>query len=440
MGSVLGAVATTWLAVACGSAWYAQVEINEGMDSTQADTAHRLLDLALHDLGNGTDGLTAGAHQPTFVQRGDSSLGDDHMVYQVVDASARVVMRSQDAPVAPLPVPLVNGFATLAQWRVYTFKHPELPLYIHVGDSIAHRHEAQWEITTWLLLPLVLGLPLLAVWVRFLIGRHLAPVQHLSTQIGMRNGHNLSAIPGSALPIELQNIADSTNHLLRRLSDALDTERSLAANAAHELRTPLSTTQFRLHTLLDLPLTPEARLEADKALEALTQLSRRAEKLLQMSRAESAATLSLAPVNLSALAGAVAQEFWVKEELLARVQLKVPAESDVIVSGDFDALAIVLRNLVENALRYSLGSVVEIEVRPPGTLQVRDFGPGVPPEQLDRIRLRHISQDRDGAGYGLGMSIVATIVARHGGHFELASPPAGYAAGFEATVVLQPST
>jgi two-component system OmpR family sensor kinase len=121
-----------------------------------------------------------------------------------------------------------------------------------------------------------------------------------------------------------------------------------------------------------------------------------------------------------------------------RLTLKVPDTEPPIALGDVDALAIALRNLVENALRYGRGRVV-IEVMLPCTLAVRDFGPGVSLEQLHTLQQRHVRHGSDRAGYGLGLSIVGTIVQKLGGRLDLASPPVGAATGFEARIVLKPA-
>ncbi len=426
--SLLGAVAGVWLLLALGSAATAQSELAENLDGALADTAHRLLDLALHELPP--------ASAAVQVQRGAPGLKDDALAYQVVDASHRVLLRSHNAPDTALNVPLQTGFSDLPGWRVYTYQHPDRPVFIHMADAQAHRREALWDTLLWLLLPLLAVLPLLGWLIRRITRRGLAPVQHISTQIGQRGGHNLLPLTGQSLPSELQTITDSTNHLLQRLTEALNTERALAANAAHELRTPLAATVLRLHALRDLPLEAAARREADKALESVVQLSHRAEKLLQLSRAESAASWARAPVALAALAGTVAQEFWSQDGLLARLQLCVPPDADAVALGDFDALAIVLRNLVENALRHGGQGAVEIVVELPATLRVRDQGPGVSLEALALVRQRHVKNMPGAAGYGLGLSIVGSIVQLHGGALELASPPAGRTRGFEAVVRL----
>lgn len=438
--SLLWSIGGAWFAVVAGSAWYARTELNEGMDSTLVHTGHRLLDLALHDVVlHAASPISLSLPLPPQIQHGDASFKEEDMVYQIVDASRRVLLRSREAPAQPLPVPLVNGFANLPEWRVYTYRHPDLPVFIHIADATEHRQEAQWETTFWLLLPMLGVLPLLGLLIRFITHRGLAPVRQLAMEISQRNGHNLSHVSAASLPSELQVISDSTNHLLQHLSDALDTERALAANAAHELRTPLAATQLHLHTLLNLPLPLPARTEAGKALASLVQLSRRAEKLLQMSRAESGATLNSEPVNLGLLAAAIAQEFWTDPRLLDKLHLHTPPDKDVMALGDFDALAILLRNLVENAVRYGQGSDIDIVAELPAALRVRDLGPGVAPDKMARIRQRHVKSARDGAGYGLGMSIISTIVERQGGRLTLASPPAGHPAGFEAVVHLPPA-
>ena len=107
-----------------------------------------------------------------------------------------------------------------------------------------------------------------------------------------------------------------------------------------------------------------------------------------------------------------------------------------LVMGDVDALAIAVRNLVENALRYGHGRVA-LEVMAPATLAVRDFGPGVGSAQLHTLQQRHVRHSSDSAGYGLGLSIVNTIVEKHGARLELTSPPPGAATGFEARIVLE---
>ena len=134
----------------------------------------------------------------------------------------------------------------------------------------------------------------------------------------------------------------------------------------------------------------------------------------------------------------VAQAFWRDSDAQERLDLRVPDEGVPPAEGDLDSLAIALRNLVENALRYSTGMVV-LEVLPPCTLAVRDDGPGVNAQQLQTLQARHVRHSADVAGYGLGLSIANTIVGKHGARLELHSPPPGHPRGFEARIVLRPA-
>lgn len=425
--TLVAAIGAVWLPMAIGSAWQLGVEIDEGMDSTLVLSAERLLELA--------SDRPAPPPQPDERHAGDA---DDDLEYQVVDAAGRLLRRSLHAPERPLAAAVDGRFSEGGGWRVYTRFDARRGLAVHVADAIDHRVEARQQAIGWLLLPMLGVLPVLFLLIRWAVRRSLLPLQRLAEQIARRGGRDLAAIAAGPLPAELQVIERSTNHLLLRLGEALNTERALAANAAHELRTPLAAARLRLHALLAMDLPAAARAEAGHGLAALEQLGRRAEKLLQMSRAESAAALQAEPVPLGELAGVVAQEFWADPALLDRLRIQVPEEADVVALGDADALAIVVRNLVENALRHG-GGHVEIVIEPPAVIRVRDDGPGVPGDALDRIRERHARRSADRTGFGLGLAIVATIVERHGGRWMLRSPPTGMARGFEAEIRLRPA-
>ncbi|MFM1907248.1 MAG: hypothetical protein RLZZ591_925 [Pseudomonadota bacterium] len=429
-----------WLAVTLASALQVRSEINEGMDHTLVEGGQRLLELALtepsplmriHTQGNSTAHIMGHGQALGFA--------DDHMSYQVVNAANQIVLRSADAPEQAFDVPLRNGFSELGGLRIYTYGSPTQAFYIHVADSLEHRNQAVIESVLWLLLPMVCVVPGLGWLAIRIIRRELAPVGRLAEQINQRNGQDLSPISSASLPNELKVIADTTTHLMQRLSDALDIERALAANAAHEIRTPLATLQLRLHHLLGMDLPGEVRSELSNTLNSLVQLNKRAEKLLQLSRAESGAWLGSEVVNLVQLAGIVAQEFWADPGLTTRLRLHVPEDHDVLAWGDFDALAIVLRNLIENAVHHGGDGPIDLAVTAPAHLLVRDQGPGLPPDKLAQIRLRHVRHSDQTTGYGLGMSIVSTILERHQAALALNSPATGHTTGFEAIIALRPA-
>ncbi|MEP7301701.1 MAG: ATP-binding protein [Caldimonas sp.] len=429
------AVGGVWLACVLGVTWYVDREINHNFDSEMIESAHRMIDIAVHDLDQASERGEAGPAQLPLLAR-EPIIDDDPVVFQLVDDSARMLMRSAGAPEAIFDVPRVTGFGDTEAWRVYTVKHPSRPLILHLADPLAERREARNSALLGLIVPLIAVLPLLALLLRRIARRDLRVLQELEVEIGRRSGADLTQIGLDGMPAELNSVGEHVNRLLGRLSHALDVERSLAANAAHELRTPLAAVRLRLQTALDQGLS---RADVQAALDALATFGQRADKLLQLSRAESSGAFARRPVDLVQLAATVAEEFWACEPTRRRLDLKI-AEGDFLAAhGDVDSLAIALRNLVENALRYSGPARVEIEVVAPCSLVVRDAGPGVATATLETLRHRHVRHSADGTGYGLGLSIVGTIVEKHEATLVLSSPPPGRLHGFEARLDLRPA-
>ena len=450
-----------WLATSIAVGWYMQHELEAQLDAGLMQSGERLLDLASHDARNHRlpsqrDGTLFREEVPHL------NLGNTApsvMLYQVVNDRNELLLRSSDAPHRPLAVPLRTGFANAQGLRIYTLAHPDMPMFIHVADTLEYRRAARNETLAGLLLPLLVLLPAYALLIRAITRRTLAPAGRLARELQQRDGRHLAPVPEQDLPTELQTIARSTNHLLQRLADALDTERALAANAAHELRTPLATVRLHLQTALDQLPAGAGQAALQQSIVALERLSRRCEKLLQLSRAESGAALAQERVNLGQLAAVVAQEFWSADaSLLQRLQLVLPEHTDVWVRGDFDALAIALRNLIENAQRYAPSGPIVLEVRAPASCSVRDQGPGMAPAQIAQLLQRHQrGQATPGTplpaaaspgtsahevrvpGYGLGLSIVQTIAERQGGRLVLRSPPVGQTSGLEAVLELVPA-
>jgi two-component system, OmpR family, sensor kinase len=427
-------VGGVWLLCVFAVVWYVDREINHNFDNELVEVSHRMFDMAVQEL----DKLQhkGGTVPSTPLVAPKQLFSEDAVMYQVVDIHEHVLLRSAEAPIDAFDVPLAAGFANNQTWRIYTVRHPTLGLYFQVADPLDERRRALNRTLFGLIIPLGAVLPLLALVLRNVARTELRVLQQLAGEIEKRSGTDLRPITLPGLPQELRSVGDHVNSLLERLAQSLDVERALAANAAHELRTPLAAARLRLQTALDHDLKRE---DVQGALQALQMLSHRTEKLLQLSRAESGASLTRARVDLVQLAGTVAQEFWQDPLNSERLKLKVPDSAAPVAFGDVDALAIALRNLVENALRYGGGGRVVIEVAAPCTLVVRDFGAGVSAVQLKTLQQRHVRHGSDRAGYGLGLSIVGTIVEKHNAKLELASPPAGAAQGFEARIVLRPA-
>ena len=437
--SLLLPLALIWIGAAAGSAWHAQAEVGRVLDAALFESAQRLLEIATHELSEHDvplDEMTLSKVSPPLPT--GTIVEDDNLMYQVLSNRGHMLIRSSDAPKTEMAVPLADGFFDTLDWRVYTLKHPILPVRIHIGSPRSYRQQLQISSVLWVLLPLLAMLPLIAWMIYWITTRGLAPVRDLALQIRERTELDLRPVSLVLLPTELASVGESTNYLMLRLGNALQTERALASNAAHELRTPLATVRLRLQNALSHPLTVAAREEITFAVDALDQLSRRTDKLLQLSRAEAGAAMARQPVNLAHVAYEVAQQFWADPVALDRLQLSISENEDAMAQGDFDALAVALRNLIENAMRYGGDGRVTVTIKAPATLCVTDEGPGVSPEQLDLLRHRHVRHSQETSGYGLGMSIVTTLMERQRGELILASPPPHQTHGFQASLRLQP--
>ncbi|ASI68052.1 two-component sensor histidine kinase [Diaphorobacter nitroreducens] len=426
-------VGGVWLLCVLGVVWYTDREISYNFDNELVEVSHRFFDIALDHLD--AAGPRDAAEGP-LVLPSPGSFADADLLYQIVAPDTRVLARSAEAQPEQFDVPLAPGFENTHGWRVYTLSHPTRPLFMQVADPLHERREAVNRTLVGLGIVMVAMLPLLALLLRRIARRELQVLDALTHEISLRDGQQLTPIALPGLPRELRSVEDHVNRLLDRLSRALDVERALAANAAHELRTPLTAARLRLQTALEHGLH---RDDVQAAIAALQTLSRRTEKLLQLSRAESSAPYTREPVDLAHLATTVAQEFWQDDRAADRLDLVTAYEGPAPVArGDFDALAIALRNLLENALSYAGDSAVELIVGPGCAIAVRDHGPGVSSDRLQTLQQRHVRQSADRTGYGLGLSIVATIAAKHDAQLQLTSPLAGETGGFEARLLLTP--
>ena len=429
-----------WLLASLGVTGYVYHEIEENFDASLVESSHRLLDLAVHEI----DEIDKIASPDMSLTERSSEVEDSqnpkieqaYLTYQVMTAPGTMVLRSAGAPSKPMVDTLALGFARSNGWRTFTLRHSVREFYIVVADRSNHRMMAMLETILWLVLPLAALLPLLMWLVRRVTAFELQSVQKIAVEIAGRSGANLAPIQVANLSSELAAISDNTNHLLVRLDDALKIERALAANAAHELRTPLAAAQLSISTAQSYPMTAIAAEAMAEAKLSLDVLSRRTEKILQLSRAEAGAALAQDWIDLCALAAQVVQTFSQISNFGGRIQLHLPQTGAVVAHGDYDSLAIALRNLIENGLKYAPQSDVCVTVSSPACVSVRDAGPGVTPDGLSLLQARHVRLASNQTGFGLGMSIVRTIIEKQGGTLELHSPAMGYSTGFEAVLNL----
>ncbi len=363
--------------------------------------------------------------------------GDSDFVIQIWDSFGARVYLSR--PGLPMINQATLGYAdqTLQgeRWRVYS--QQTIDGVIQVAQPWRVREQLAGNAALRIALPLLLLLPLMAAAVAWIVGRSLLPLRRVTTQVQQRDAHSLAPIDAAGLPQEVAPLIAELNRLLMRLGDAFGAQRAFVADAAHELRSPLTALRLQLQLLTRAP-DEAARTEArDKLGDAIERAMHLVEQLLTLARNEPEGAVG--QLQLLALDEVVRMGIADAHTLAVTrgIALSLDAPQRVSVRGDGDALRILARNVIDNAVRYTPpnGSVqVRVFAGPErmATFEIDDSGPGIPLHERDRAFDRFFRRDATNeAGSGLGLAIVKAIANRHGGGVALGESALG---GLRVTV------
>jgi len=359
---------------------------------------------------------------------------EKNLRYQVWSGTGSLILRSANAPAEAMTA--LDGYSetTDAQgrlWRHFGVWDHHRDFRILVSEAHELRNRLVRNIAMHVVSPLALGLPVLILLFWFSIKRGLDPLGVLTHEIEARKPDNLMHLDAANAPREVRPMVLALNNLLVRMSQSLEGERRFTANAAHELRTPLAAIKAQLYA------ARVAECE-DERLHAMAQLQRGVERairlvgqLLELARLDPEQALSDAKaVQLGDVAEAVCAEL--APLALNRDQtLELEVLPDLPnVTGNADLLAMLLCNLVDNAVRYTpRGGHISIRVLPTVSgleMQVCDDGPGIPAAQRERVfdRFYRIAT-QDQPGTGLGLAICRRIAELHSARITLAEGPTG---------------
>jgi two-component system OmpR family sensor kinase len=348
-------------------------------------------------------------------------------------------------PHAVLPQITTLGFATVStsegRWRVFGVQ--ALNRVIQVAQPLAVREQRAAQLALQTLKPFALLLPVLALVIWFAVGHALEPLQRLTALVKARRVDALDSLPVTHLPDEVQPLVLALNDLLARLSAALERERAFLADAAHELRTPLTALHLQMGMLARASSEGERAAAMSTLLTGVQRAIRLVEQLLALARQEPRTSAVRVPVRLDDLAREVVAEL-VPLADAGHIDLGVAAAQPVSIAGDPDALRTLLRNLIDNAVRYTPpGGRVDVTVEA-ARLTVADDGPGIAPEERSRVFdrfYRHPGTEPPGSG--LGLAIVKAIATAHGATVQLAQGPSGkglaVTVSFPAAAAAQPN-
>ena len=461
LGMLILAILAVWLAALPLVYQAAEHEVEEVFDANLARSARILQALLWHEISEakynastareavqelGADRLAgypamerllrqyfdAGAFQA--LESGSGSSDDKHrygtgLAFVARYSDGAEIVRDRSAPNIP---PQPDGFAAVLiedeAWRVYTLSDASTGFVVQVGERQNFRDELVRYITRNTLAPLLFAVPVLALLIWAVVGRALAPLSRVAEQVSKRAADALDPIESVDTPREIHGLVRALNSLFGRVAAALDREHQFTADAAHELRTPLAALKTHLQVARSSVAQAAVRESLDQALDGVDRATHSVQQLLSLARADAAETRLLvnAEVNLRDLAvdvvSALSQQAFERD-----IDLGIEAPQDVKVRGDAGALQVMLRNLVDNALRYTpRGGTVTVGVgcgHQMAWLSVADNGPGVSADERERVFDRFCrgrgEPAMDTTGSGLGLSIVRRIAVMHGATVEL---------------------
>lgn len=422
-------ISLLWITTALVTAAILRHNMNEVFDSTLEETAQRILPLAALDIINREED---GVSQRITTLRPH----EEFFTYLVRDNHGRVLLRSHKAQDTDFPPFDGMGFRQTATHRLYYDAALQGTITIAVAEPLDHREKMVQETLMVLVLPLLFVVPVALLGIFAVLHRGLRPIRLYSSALSTRGIGDLTPVAIGKLPSEMTPVVHAVNQLLERLHRTLETERSFAANAAHELRTPVAAALAQTQRLIAEANDPATRQRATDIETVLKRLNRLSEKLLQLARAEGGRLRTGIDADIRPILQMIVADIDAGRE---SVVLEIPAEpalSDI----DPDTFAILSRNLIENAIKHGTNRTpVRVILTDSGLFRVMNDGPPVPVETLERLTARFERGQAIARGSGLGLSIVRAIADGVKGTLILHSPAVGQTDGFEVVFQLPKS-
>ncbi len=366
--------------------------------------------------------------------------GNDDMVVQVWSPDGVQVFKSVSH--ARLPQRAVLGFSNVrangTTYRIFSIQANMQT--VQVAQDLAVRRSMASNLALRTLGPIAVMMPILMLVVWWVVSGSLEPVARVRKQVASRQADDLSPVSEAGLPDEVRPLVHELNLLFGRVRTAFDAQQHFVGDAAHELRTPLAALKLQVQSLERANDNPDARRIAIGRLTAgIERATRLVEQLLVLARQEASAAGGVArqPVDLAGVARRAVADLAGLAQARC-IDLGLPRADGADVEGQPDALMILARNLVDNAIKYTPnGGTVDVSVVADAgagvaRLIVEDSGPGIPPEERERVFDRFYRvPGSDAAGSGLGLAIIKSIAERHGARLALGESKLG---GLEVTV------
>lgn len=354
--------------------------------------------------------------------------------YQVWNKNSDLILHSYNSPQIPMSdgnPGFSNSYVGSNVWRVFTYKNPENNITIIVAENNRQRAILKNALATNNLIIMLITIPLLGTLIWYIVNKTLLKIRSITKEISQRAPRYLEEVHIQQIPIEIQPLIDELNKLFRRLEEAFEREQRFAADAAHELRTPMAAIKTQTQVAVHSQSEQELKGALQKILAGVDRSTHVVQQLLTLSRLNPGSSMDQhKAINLVAIAQEIISEL-IPLAIENDIEIElITNEEHIMLLGNPASIGILVRNLVDNAIRYSpeYGKVkVEISKTLENILlRISDNGPGIPEKLHHRVFERFFRVlGTQKPGSGLGLAIVHQIALLHDANLKLSKPAEG---------------
>lgn len=409
------------------------------------DEAHELQDDTLRQIATLFDRQHLPLARPGDDARAKDRDEESRVIVQALTDGEKIAVRGDAGMPLPLPVTLTDGLHTLdvgeEPFRVLV-KTTANGERIAVAQETGVRNQIARDSALRTLMPFLILLPVLLLIVADLVRKMFRPISVLSKEIDQRAEQELHAVEEDHLPVEIRPFIVAINRLLTRVAQSMDTQRRFIADAAHELRSPLTAMSLQAERLTEAEMSAQARERLAALRRGIERGRNLLDQLLTLAKAQATPDLPASPVSVQDIYRRVLEDLMPVAQA-KRIDIGVEGEQDAQVwVNELDIITLV-KNLVDNAIRYTPESgrvdlsVITMDGR--AVLSIQDNGPGIPLIERERVFdpfYRTLGSDQ--VGSGLGMSIVKTISDRIGADIQLGFSDEENSSGLCVRILIPP--
>ena len=434
--TLLGAMGALWVLLAVIGLIGVRHEAEEIVDAQLSLSGHVLMTMLAHETREGyPDPALAMGQIVPYIFPSSEHPHVDPPAFVVRGSNHQLMLHSKGAKslVATFTPALPTGFSDLtidgSEWRVLVLLDEASQLWVAVAQPHAKQQQLIVELALYVISPLLLVLPLLAIIIHFAVRQGLDSLRRLTATVARRSVSDSSALTSPQVPAEALPLTLALDDLLKRLHQAHAREQRFIADATHELRTPLAGLKTQAQVALGATDDRQRGVALKSLVSGVDRATRLITQLLTLARLDHHNAERATAINdLLEVAHDVCLEL--SPAVIDKgAELDLDGKQPCPVRGDRTLLTVLVRNLVENAVHYGGDQRIAIAVRcsvEGVSLTVRDRGPGIPPEDLERVFERfYRSGNRHAPGSGLGLAIVSGIIDKLGARIELSNRSTG---------------